>query len=84
MPIDRSKLTGRKPRTQPRNTAGVGLLSADARQRILSVPGVQGLGIGAGESVVVYVSDAAARSALPTAVEGHPVSVQVTGTVRAY
>ena len=84
MPIDRSKLAGRAPRAQPQDTGKADLISAEARERILALPGVKGLGAGPDGALVVFVADAGAQNGLPSAVEGHPVLARLTGQVQAY
>jgi hypothetical protein len=55
---------------------------------LMARPGVVGVAIGAladgTPCIAVYVATAAdsARLALPTAIEGHPVRVEVTGEIR--
>jgi hypothetical protein len=56
--------------------------------RLMSIPGVEGVGIGGSEDspvivVMVRKGGAAVRKTLPTQVEGYPVKVEVTGEITA-
>lgn len=84
MPIDRSKLAGRPPRGQPHRAERPGIISDEARDKLLALPGVRGLGTGPGGSLVVFVADADTQASLPAAVEGHAVLARLTGSVQAY
>lgn len=62
------------------------LLRAEAE--LLARPGVEGVGLGRSESgaetIIVYVSDAAAASGLPSSLAGMPIVIQNTGPIEAY
>ena len=58
------------------------------QDRLMSIPGVEGVGIGGSEDspvIIVMVSKGGAdiRKKLPARIEGHPVKVEVTGEITA-
>ena len=58
------------------------------QDRLMSIPGVEGVGIGGSEDspvIIVMVSKGGAdiRKKLPAQIEGHPVKVEVTGEITA-
>lgn len=59
---------------------------AEAESRLLSEPGVTGIGLGQNEigddAVVVYVRNSLAQRSLPTMMLGVPVVFEVTGEIK--
>lgn len=58
------------------------------QDRLMSIPGVEGVGIGGSEDsplIVVMVRKGGAdiRKKIPAHIEGYPVKVEVTGEIRA-
>jgi hypothetical protein len=56
--------------------------------RLMAIEGVVGVGLQPDElghqSIVVFLRDRSVQSQIPTALEGFPVTVQVTGEFQAY
>lgn len=85
MSSDQTRYQGRTPRQQPSVSANSAqALSPRAREYLLAVPGVVGIGSGQNGRVVVYVEHKVAKDALPPTLEGHPISVENTGVVRVF
>lgn len=63
-------------------------LLAAAREHFMAVNGVEGVGLGSGESggdsLLVYVASDAAAAGLPKSFRGLPVVIRRTGRIRAY
>ena len=60
---------------------------AELNRRVLGKPGVSGTAVGesAGKAcLLVYVSDAAARTGIPSRVGGVPVKVERTGSFKRF
>ena len=57
-------------------------------RRLMSIDGVQGVGVGAGEvgqdAIVIYLRDEACKKRVPSEIEGIPVRLEVTGEIEAY
>lgn len=58
-------------------------VKAAARERLRTVPGVVGFGIGNG-TLIIYTTDASVADRLPKVFEGVEVELIVTGKVVAY
>lgn len=62
---------------------------AKHQDRLMSIAGVEGVGIGGSEEspvIIVMVRQGATemRKKLPSQIEGYPVTVEVTGEITAY
>jgi hypothetical protein len=84
MAIDTPReLLGKQPRSQPARRIGESLLSPLSTELLMGIPGVNGVGIGAGGKVLVYVSTPSVQARLPKVIEDRPIHVEVTGGIHA-
>ena len=56
-------------------------LSSSASSRLLSLEGVEGIGAGENDTIVVFIRDASVASNLPAAIEGRGVTWRVSGSI---
>jgi hypothetical protein len=74
------------PLSSPRSEL-LHVLSRHEKQ-LMAIEGVRGVAIGRGRKgddvLVVYVTDASVSDRVPSALEGHPVEIVLTGEIDAY
>ena len=70
------------------STSALEKVAAQHAGSLMGIAGVEGVAAGTDAAglpaVIVYVRDASVTAKLPKQVDGHPVSVVVTGKIEAY